>query len=148
MNRPHQRIGAASNAHVGADFERVAMDYFARKHITLARDFSVELGVSTKKRHSFDLGASKPKIIVECKSHRWTSSAHVPSAKMTTWNEAMYYFHLAPHGYRKILFVLHDRRARNGESLLCYYRRTYAHLIPVGVEFIEWDETVGDVVET
>jgi hypothetical protein len=66
---------------------------------------------------------------------------------MTVWNEAMYYFHLAPPEYRKILFVLHDRREAEGESLLAYYKRTYSHMIPDGVEFMEWDETTGDIVK-
>jgi len=65
---------------------------------------------------------------------------------MTVWNEAMYYFHLAPRDFRKILFVLHDRRGPDGESLLTYYKRTYFHLIPGRVEFMEWDDRSGDVV--
>jgi hypothetical protein len=71
----------------------------------------------------------------------------VPSAKMTVWNEAMYYFHLAPQEYKKILFVLNDIHQKKNESLLSYYKKTYAHLIPDGVEFIEWDEASGDIVK-
>jgi len=100
-----------------------------------------------KKLHCFDLGTTKEKILVECKSHTWTAGAKVPSAKMTVWNEAMYYFHLAPLDYRKILFVLHDRRKKEGESLLTYYKRTYSHMIPEGVEFLEWDAVTGDIVK-
>ncbi len=117
--------------------KRVALEFFAKQGIVLSRKFAVELGLTTKKIHRFDLGAVKERIIVECKSHRWTAGARVPSAKMTVWNEAMYYFHLAPAGYRKILFVLHDRRDEGGESLFAYYKRTYSHLIPDGVEFME-----------
>jgi hypothetical protein len=146
MNRPHQRIGSVSNAHVGADFERVALEFFARQGISLSRNFAVQIGLKRRKSHCFDLGAAKEKIIIECKSHRWTVGARVPSAKMTVWNEAMYYFHLAPAEYRKILFVLHDRRAEDGESLLAYYTRTYSHLIPDGVTFMEWDEVTGDII--
>lgn len=146
-NKPHQRVGSVSNAHVGADFERVALEFFAKQGISLSRNFSVELGMVTKKARAFDLGSSKHKILVECKSHRWTEGARVPSAKMTVWNEAMYYFSLAPHDYRKILFVLHDRRGDGGESLLAYYKRTYPHLIPEGVEFMEWDEVTGEIVQ-
>jgi hypothetical protein len=65
---------------------------------------------------------------------------------MTVWNEAMYYFHLAPSDYRKMLFVLHDKKATAGESLLAYYKRMYSHLIPDGVEFMEWDEETGKIV--
>jgi hypothetical protein len=131
---------------VGADFERVALEFFAKQGIVLSRNFRVELGLRRKKIHCFDLGAARERIIVECKSHRWTAGARVPSAKMTVWNEALYYFHLAPADFRKILFVLHDRRELGCESLLAYYKRTYSHLIPDGVEFMEWDEVTGDIV--
>ena len=140
MDKQNQRVGSVSNAHVGNDFECVALKFFAEKGIVLLRDFSLVVGLSTKKKHCFDLGACDPKIVLECKSHKWTTGANVPSAKMKVWNEAMYYFHLTPRDYRKVLFVLHDKRRRGGESLLSYYRRTYNHLIPDGVEFLEWDE--------
>ena len=81
----------------------------------MSHNFAVEVGLTDKKKHCFDLGSANPKIIVECKSHKWTAGANVPSAKMTVWNEAMYYFHLAPKAFRKILFVLHDRRSKDGE---------------------------------
>jgi hypothetical protein len=147
MDKPNQRIGSVSNAHVGAAFEEIALEFFATKGIVLSKKFQVEVGLSTKKLHSFDLGTNIEKIIVECKSHRWTSGANVPSAKMTVWNEAMYYFHLAPQEYKKILFVLNDIHQKKNESLLSYYKKTYAHLIPDGVEFIEWDEASGDIVK-
>jgi hypothetical protein len=146
MDKPHQRLGSISNAHVGADFEMVALKFFAKKNIALSPNFPVEVGLMKKKIHYFDLGTDKEKILVECKSHKWTAGAKVPSAKMTVWNEAMYYFHLAPLDYRKILFVLHDRREKEGESLLAYYKRTHFHMIPEGVEFLEWNAVTGDIV--
>jgi hypothetical protein len=145
-NKQHQRVGSISNAHVGADFERVAMEFYRKKGIVLSRNFPLEIGLARKKIHCFDLGSSTDKLIVECKSHRWTAGDRVPSAKMTVWNEAMYYFHLAPPEFRKTLFVLHDTRKEGGESLLAYYKRTYSHLIPADVEFMEWDEATGDIV--
>lgn len=144
MDKPHQRVGSISNAHVGSDFELVALRYFSEIGISLKRNFPIAIGLSTKKKvHRFDLGSAEPQILVECKSHRWTAGSSVPSAKMTVWNEAMYYFHLAPPSYRKILFVLHDRREKGGEPLLEYYKRTYFHMIPEGVEFFEWDPVSG-----
>ena len=143
MNKPHQRVGSVSNVHVGADFERVALEFFATKGITLSRNFAIEIGLAKKKQHCFDLGAAKEKIVITCKSHRWTTVSRVPSAKMTVWNEAMYHFHLAPADYRKILFVLHDRREKQGGSLLSYHRRTHFHMILEGVEFLEWDDKTG-----
>ena len=146
MNRPHQRVGSISNAHVGAAFEKVALEYFAKKGIALVPNFSLRIGLKEKKDHCFDLGSARPKTLVECKSHRWTEGAKVPSAKMTVWNEAMFYFLLAPRSFRKILFVLHDMKNGSGESLLSYYRRTYPHLIPEGVEFFEFNESSGDIL--
>ena len=104
----HQRVGAISNAHVGRQFEALAAaHYLGAETWGLRSNFSVELGVGTsKKARRFDLGCDDPPTIIECKSHNFTVSGNMPSAKIAVWNEAMYYFHLAPERYRKILFVL------------------------------------------
>jgi hypothetical protein len=104
----------------------------------------VPVGVGdAKKMHRFDLGSENPPVLVECKSHTWTQGGNMPSAKMTVWNEAMYYFHVAPAHYRKIFFALkHNRREM---SLASYYLKTHGHLIPDGVELWEFDlETLTD----
>lgn len=100
QNRPHQRRGAKSNAHVGRAFEAKALRFFAEKGIPLERNFAVEIGLyeSNLKTHKFDLGSSDPQIVVECKSHTWTAGNKVPTAKITVWNEAMLYFQLLPKG--------------------------------------------------
>ena len=134
-----QRIGAAHNAEVGRLFEEAARNFFFSKEgILLAPGFAVDVGVSrSKKRRRFDLGSGNPAVLVECKSHTWTQAGNTPSAKMTVWNEAMYYFHVAPPEFRKIMFVLkHDRR---GVSLASYYLQTHGHMVPDGVEVWEFD---------
>ena len=142
----HQRADSISNAHVGKDFENTAQEEFARRDLELEKDFSLPVGVGKKKKdRRFDLGSESPRIIVECKSHRWTKGDRVPSAKITVWNEAMYYFHLAPENYRKILFVLRHYSPKKKETLVEYYRRTYSHLIPNGVEIWEYDEEAKGV---
>lgn len=137
----HQRIGSISNAHVGRDFEDYAQAYFAdTEGLALKRSFSLQIGHgATTKGHRFDLGNEDPAILVECKSHNWTITGNMPSAKVTVWNEAMYYFHLAPARYRKVLFVLSARHSRQGLSLAEWYVRTNRHLIPEGVSIIEYD---------
>ena len=134
-----QRPGAISNAGVGTDFEMVVQEWFSNQDVRLQRNYGVEVGVSTKKERKFDLGSSEPPILVECKSHKWTSGDNVPSAKITVWNEAMYYFLLAPAGFRKVLFVLRDFSEKRGESLAEYYVRNHSHLIPDDVEILEYD---------
>ncbi len=134
-----QRVGFAHNAGVGRHFEEIACRFFLeREGLTLQPNLAVDLGVSEKKKsHRFDLGSETPATIVECKSHTWTRGGKMPSAKMTVWNEAMYYFHLAPTCFRKIMFVLKHDRA--GGSLASYYLKTHAHLVPDSVEFWEFD---------
>lgn len=144
MDNSYQRVGSSSNAHVGRTFEELARGFLSTHGLRLQINFTIEVGVGTvRKSHAFDLGSDEPKVLVECKSHRWTAGGNVPSAKLTVWNEAMYYFHVAPDSYRKIMFVLRDLRHGDGESLAHYYLRTYAHLVPAGIEFWEYDEAVG-----
>ena len=134
-----QRVGSVSNAQVGDAFEATAQEYFRQQGITLQRNYQVPVGVSSKKPRKFDLGSGDPPVLVECKSHTWTGGGNVPSAKLTVWNEAMFYFLLAPEGFRKVLFVQRDFSERRNETLAEYYVRTYAHLIPDDVEVLEYD---------
>ena len=134
-----QRLGAISNAAVGRDFEAVAQWWFASEGVQLRRNFGVRVGFFDKKDRKFDLGSNEPPILVECKSHTWTGGGNVPSAKITVWNESMYFFSLAPSGFRKVMFVLRDYSKKRGESLAEYYVRNHSHLIPDDVEIIEFD---------
>jgi len=141
IDKPFQRIGSKSNAHAGRDFEIAAQKFFASNELILERGLKIPIGIeSITKEHSFDLGCLIQKVIVECKSHKWTLGSNVPSAKLTVWNEAMYYFLAAPKDYRKIMFVLRDFSPKRQETLAEYYIRTYKHLIPHDVEFWEYDE--------
>jgi hypothetical protein len=136
-----RRVGVISNAHLSAAFEDSALACFAALGVPLQRCHRISLGASAlKKQHAFDLGCGRQKIIVECKSHRWTVGTNVPSPKLTVWNESVYYFQLAPREYRKIMFVLKDFCPRRDITLATYYLNTYLHLIPDDVEFWEFDQ--------
>ncbi len=141
-----QRLGAESNSRVGRDFENAAQQFFAKQDIVLDRNFSVAIGVGElKKNRSFDLGSASPALLIECKSHKWTSGGNTPSAKITVWNETMFYFHISPPHYRKIMFVLRDDR--QGDSLAKYYLRRFRHLVPADVEFWEFDASLSMAVK-
>lgn len=143
MDKPHQRIGSQSNAHVGRDFEIAARSFFCNVGLNLDRGVKIPVGIQNiKKDHAFDLGCLERQVLVECKSHKWTApNDNVPSAKLTVWNEAMYYFLATPPSYRKIMFVLRDYSTKRKETLAEYYIRTYRHLIPEGIEIWEYDES-------
>lgn len=142
MNNSYQRKGAKSNYHAGKEFERDAHIFLSSIGINLITDVKVPIGINIKtKSHTFDLGCLHNNIIVECKSHTWTSSGNIPSAKLTVWNEAMYYFLAAPKGFRKIMFVLYDFNNKRNETLAQHYLRRYSHLVPEGVEFWEYNKS-------
>jgi hypothetical protein len=82
-------------------------------------------------------------VLVECKCHKWTDGNNAPSAKMSIWNEAMFYFRLAPKKFRKILFVLRASNPKNGKTLTEYYIENYYHFIPKDVIFYEYSEQNG-----
>ncbi|WP_252504411.1 hypothetical protein [Sporosarcina sp. Marseille-Q4943] len=143
-----QRINSISNAHVGRDFEDIALAYFHQNGLALMKNVGIFVGLHIKKQRNFDLGSvpdSNEKVVVECKSHKWTSGGNVPSAKITVWNESMYYFYLLPVEYRKIFFILRDFCERRNETLGEYYIRTHGHLIPRDVEILEYDEETREV---
>jgi hypothetical protein len=138
----HQRIGIRSNAEAGSNFEKASKIYLEKiLNRTLEKNVSVDIGISkTKKSHRFDLGDKE--TIIECKTHRWTTGDNIPSAKLTVWNEAMFYFSLAPNSLRKIFIVDKDFSIRRKKTLGQYYVETYGHLIPDDVEIWEFDETI------
>ena len=135
----HQRKGADNNAQVGRDFEDKVKEYFEATGLRFIPHYSINIGITAKKYHKFDLVDTDQNVIVECKAHTWTEGKNVPSAKMTTWNEAMLYFFVTPNVFRKILVVLRDYSSEKKETLGQYYLRTYQHLIPDNVEVWEYD---------
>lgn len=79
-----QREGSNSNTEVGSSFQKLALKSLLALGLDLSPDFRVKIGISDfKKPHAFDFGNFESKIVVECKSHKWTSGGNVPSAKMT-----------------------------------------------------------------
>ena len=141
MNKPFQRIGSKMHHHTGKMFEIAARSFFDSIGLDLDHNVKIPVGIeSITKAHAFDLGCIKQKVIVESKSHRWTKGGNILSAKLTIWNEAMYYFVATQGDYRKIMFVLRDYSSKRGETLAEYYIRTYRHFIPNDVEIWEFDE--------
>jgi hypothetical protein len=123
----------------GANFERAALQFFGTQGLELQVRHSVQVGAgSEKKIRTFDLGSTSPPTLVECKCHRWTEGGNAPSAKLSVWNEAMFYFLIAPPHYRKILATLAD--SRRSESIADHYVRRFRHLVPRGVEIWELSE--------
>jgi hypothetical protein len=137
MDKQFQRKGEKSNAQIGKEFEEKVLEYFRKKGIELEKQHIIEIGLDRKKKHRFDLGNNY--TIVECKAMRWTETENVPSAKMGSWNEAMYYFSLTPKEYKKIFFVERHYSQKHSKTLLEYYIDNYYHLIPNDVVLYDYD---------
>jgi hypothetical protein len=147
LNNNQQEIfssNSLSNSLAGSKFENTAFEYFkAHENIVLDKNFEISLGLKLKKTHQFDLGDRYHKILVECKAHTWTESGNTPSAKISVWNEAMFYFELVPKDYKKIFFVLMDYCQKKRKTLLQYYIENYYHFIPTDVIFYEYYSNDG-----
>lgn len=143
MDKPFQRKGATSNSAVGREFQTKVKKYFTRQGYNLEDEHQIPISITgnRKKKHSFDLVDTGKKILIECKSSKWTEGNKKPSAKMSQWNEAMYYFYMAPKTYTKILCVSREYSAKYKETLAEYYIRTYSYLIPKDVQIWEYNES-------
>ena len=107
----------------------LALKYFSENKINLQQKYKINVGIGKyKKIHEFDLGNNE--YLIEYKSMSWTKSDNVPSAKIHSWNEAMYYFTIAPKKYKKIFFVEMFYSQKRTKTLLQYYIEKYYHLIP------------------
>ena len=82
-----------TNAKRGALFEEAVGRFLSAEGVRVTPKFKLHIGVSDQKcSHEFDFGSDESNIVVECKCHSWTEGGNSPSAKLATWNEAMYYF--------------------------------------------------------
>src|SRR5437588_5785367 len=119
----------SDNPRTGAAFELAVQNYFLKRGMPLTRNFVQSIGMRSETRdHKFDLGSNNPTFLVECKCHTWTSGRNSPSAKLSVWNEAMFYFAAVQSGFTKILVV--KRSLRDALSLAEHYVARYGHLIP------------------
>ena len=129
-----------SNRERGEAFARRVGEYLAREGFLVEPEHGVEVGLNTlrKKLHRFDYGNDS--LLVECKYYDWTAGGNNPSAKISTLNEAMMYFHMAPKSYRKMLFISATKKkgVRKPETFAEYYVRMHGHFIPDDVEVFEF----------
>jgi hypothetical protein len=134
-----------SNVGRGQEFAAAVARYLAASGLEVRPEYTVRVGIGSKstKEHRFDFGNAK--VLVECKCYGWTEGGNNPSAKISTLNEAMMYFHSTPEHYRKMLFIPRTEKkgARNPQTFAEYYVRLHGHFIPALVEVWELDPMTG-----
>jgi len=145
MSKFH-RAGSASNDQDNIKFKNTISKLLSeRLSINLEQGIKIPIGLDSKKLKEFDLGSLESKVLVLCKSHTWTETGNVPSAKLNVFLNDMYSFHLAPKEYKKIFVILKDVHKKRGISLGEYYVTTKDHMIPRDVDFYELDQALNEL---
>lgn len=128
-----------NNKERGEQFAQLVREYLSNGGFLLKPEYVMSVGLSNhrKKNHHFDFGNDQ--LLVECKNYDWTSSGNNPSAKISTLNEAMFYFFSVSQPCRKMLFLpkTEKKGKRQPETFAEYYVRLHGHFIPDDVEIWE-----------
>ena len=131
-----------SNKKKGNDFRDLAMPILKEELNTTLKP-EVFIG-DPKTEHAFDLANENNSIVIECKNYTWTKAGNVPSAKVSTINEAVLYFSFLDANVRKILCLKKSVRIKKQGSLADYYVRTYGHLLR-DITVYEIDENTQEI---
>ena len=94
----------------------------------LRAEVAISIG-SPPHPHRFDLVSYDGVVVVECKAFTWTGTGNIPSAKLTTLREAVFYMTWLPEESKKILAMACSNHPKRNESLGEYFVRLNAHLL-------------------
>ena len=89
--------------------------------------------------HKFDVVSEDGKIIVECKCYTWTQGGNVPSAKLSTLDEAVLYMRSISFEAKKIIAIKLAYNSKGTTTLAEYFCDKKGHLLE-DVEIWEVDE--------
>ena len=94
--------------------------------------------------HKFDVVDADQSVIIECKCYSWRSGNKVPSAKISTLNEAALYMQNISQNTnaRKIIVMSREINSTSLETLAEYYVKHYGHLLG-NIEVWEVDMKTG-----
>jgi hypothetical protein len=81
------------------------------------------------KDHKFDCVSEDRRIVVESKCYTWTDTGKIPSAKMATLNETVFFMSFLPSTTIKIIALKKAVHPLRNETLGEYYCRIYNHLL-------------------
>ena len=90
--------------------------------IPLKAEVPVKIG-SPPHPHRFDLASPDSRVIIECKAHTWTNTGNIPSAKLTTLREALFYMTFLAEDTVKVLAMARSTHMKRQESLAEYFVR-------------------------
>ena len=119
----------SENPKIGREFqEKVKRWLEANERLRFELERPILIGCPAK-LHKFDIADKSESMVIECKSYTYTSTGNIPSAKLTTLNEAIFYFSFLPTETKKILIMAYAIHPKRKETLAEYYIRIYGHLL-------------------
>ena len=128
----------------GDGFRNLAMPFLEKELNTILKP-EVEISIGDPPtEHAFNLANEDKSIVIECKNYTWTKAGNVPSAKVSTINEAVLYFSFLDAIVRKIMCIKGSVHPKRQETLAEYYVRTYGHLLR-DITVYEIDENTQEI---
>ncbi|MCL2508249.1 MAG: hypothetical protein FWF05_03635 [Oscillospiraceae bacterium] len=138
---PYEHQHNSQNQTVSRDFEIGVKKWFENKyHMEFERNSSFSIG-NPPKAHRFDVVSEDKLIVAECKCYTWTETGNIPSAKMGSVNEAVFYLSFINDAdtYVVLKKSMHPKRS---ETLAEYYYGANKHLLG-HTEVLEFDADMG-----
>ena len=118
-----------SNKNKGDAFRDFAKPILEKELKTkLEPEQKIDIG-NPMEEHAFDLANQDRSVVIECKNYTWTKAGNVPSAKISTLNEAVLYFSFLDYNIQKVLCLMESKCPEREETLAEYYVNTYGHLL-------------------
>ena len=108
--------------------EQVRQALAKRYGVEFVKEYPIAIG-NPPKDHKFDLVSADSKYVVECKAISWTETGNIPSAKMASCNQAVFYLSHVPHNKKRLLVIRKNTRPGRQETLAQYYKRINQHLL-------------------
>ncbi len=119
----------SENPKIGREFQEKVKQWFeTNTNMHFELEHPILIGYPAK-LHKFDIADKSEKIVIECKSYTYTNTGNIPSAKLTTLNEAVFYFSFLPDETEKVLVMAYATHPKRKESLAEYYIRINGHLL-------------------
>ena len=119
----------SENPRIGREFQEKVKEWFEiNEQLRFELEHPILIGVPAKP-HKFDIVDESENIVIECKAYTYTSTGNIPSAKLTTLNEAVFYFSFLPSQTQKILVMAYATHPKRKETLAEYYIRINEHLL-------------------
>ena len=120
-----------TNKKKGTEFENKVKQWFeAHFKSSFFQNKKLQVGKAPGKEHRFDLVNETKRIAIECKCYTWTKTGNIPSAKLSTLNEAVFFLSfLRDYDYKTIIVMNKEPNPEKNETLAEYYFRIYRYLL-------------------